>query len=82
MIKIETRVKEWNHIIERIMPKEKVVERGIKPDDKVKILITRENNSLKVKDIFGNIKWKTDTKKLLTEIDKEFENMPYVEFVK
>lgn len=73
MIEIKTRIREWGNSIGVVIPKEKAAEGNIKANDKVKIFITREDDSLKVKDIFGSIKWKAKTKKLLKEIDKEFE---------
>ena len=73
MIEIETSVKEWGNSFGIVIPKERIIKEGIKPDDKVNVLITRERDSLKVKDIFGTIKWKTKTESLLKEVDKEFE---------
>ncbi len=73
MIEIETNVKEWGNSFGIVIPKEKIVKEGIRPEDKIKVLIAKEKDSLKVKDIFGTIKWKTKTEKLLREIDKEFE---------
>jgi len=73
MIEIKTNVKEWGNSFGIVIPKEEIVKEGIGPKDKIKVLITKEKDSLKVKDIFGTIKWKTKTEKLLREIDKEFE---------
>ena len=38
--------------------------------------------TLKVGDIFGKIKLNKNTDKLMKEVDKEFENIDNVEFVK
>ena len=73
MIECETKLKEWGNSFGIVIPKDKIIAEGIKPDDKIKVLITKKNDSLKVKDIFGTIRWKTKTDKLLEEIDKEFE---------
>ncbi len=73
MIEIETKMKEWGNSFGIVIPKEKTADEGIKPNDTVKVIITKKEDSLKVKDIFGTVKWKTNTKKLLKEIDKEFE---------
>ncbi|MDP7323557.1 MAG: hypothetical protein QF632_02235 [Candidatus Woesearchaeota archaeon] len=73
MIELETNVKQWGNSIGIVIPKGKAKQAHIKPNDKVRIMITRKKDSLKVKDIFGTVKLKQNTQDLMKEIDKEFE---------
>ncbi len=73
MLEIETVVKEWGNSIGVVIPKEKAIWENLKPNDRVTILLTKESDSLKVKDIFGSIKWRTPIKEMMDEIDREFE---------
>ena len=56
-----------------VIPKEKALHEELKANDRVTILLTKESDSLKVKDIFGSVRWKTPIKRMMDEIDKEFE---------
>jgi len=73
MLEIETVVKEWGNSIGIVIPKEKALHEELKANDRVTILLTKESDSLKVKDIFGSVRWKTPIKRMMDEIDKEFE---------
>ena len=73
MLEIETVVKEWGNSIGIVIPKEKAIREELKANDRVTILLTKESDSLKVKDIFGSVRWKTPIKRMMDEIDKEFE---------
>ena len=73
MLEIETVVKEWGNSIGIVIPKEKALREELRPNDRVTILLTKESDSLKVKDIFGSVRWKTPIKKMMDEINREFE---------
>ncbi|MBI2139711.1 hypothetical protein HYU14_02215 [Candidatus Woesearchaeota archaeon] len=73
MLEIETVVKEWGNSVGIVIPKEKALREELKANDRVTILLTKESDSLKVKDIFGSVKWRTPIKRMMDEINKEFE---------
>ncbi|MBI2576879.1 hypothetical protein HYV84_06690 [Candidatus Woesearchaeota archaeon] len=73
MLEIETVVKEWGNSVGIVIPKEKALREELKANDRVTILLTKESDSLKVKDIFGSVKWRIPIKRMMDESDKEFE---------
>ena len=76
MIEHETKLKAWGNSIGVIIPKEDIKKEGLHVDQRVKVIIT-PINPLKVKDIFGKLKFKTkpskSTEEILKEIDKELD---------
>ena len=73
MIEQETRLKAWGNSIGIVIPKEDIKKEGLHVDQKVKVVITPVK-TLKVKDIFGKLKLKINTKELLKEVDKELDS--------
>ena len=73
MIEHETRLKAWGNSIGIVLPKEDIKKEGLHVDQKVKVVITPVK-TLKVKDIFGQLKLKQSTKELLKEVDKELDS--------
>ncbi|MBI2576563.1 hypothetical protein HYV84_05085 [Candidatus Woesearchaeota archaeon] len=73
MLEFETVVKEWGNSVGIVIPKEKALREGLKANDRITILLTKESDSLKVKDIFGSVKWKTPIKRMVGGIHREFE---------
>ncbi|MBI2657236.1 hypothetical protein HYX08_00915 [Candidatus Woesearchaeota archaeon] len=73
MIEHETRLKVWGNSIGVIIPKEDIKKEGLHVDQKVKVVITPVK-TLKVKDIFGKLKLKLNTKELLKEVDEELDS--------
>ena len=73
MIEHETRLKAWGNSIGVVLPKEDIKKEGLHVDQKVKIVITPVK-TLKVKDIFGKLKFKKSTKELLKEVDEELDS--------
>ena len=73
MIEHETRLKAWGNSIGVVIPKEEIKKEGLHVDQKVKVVITPVK-TLKVKDIFGKLKLKLNTKELLKEVDEELDS--------
>ena len=73
MIEHETRLKAWGNSIGIVLPKEDIKKQGLRVDQKVKVIITPVK-TLKVKDIFGKLKLKINTKELLKEVDEELDS--------
>lgn len=73
MIERETRLKAWGNSIGVVIPKEDIKKEGLHIDQKVKVVITPVK-ILKVKDIFGKLKLKINTKELLKEVDEELDS--------
>ena len=73
MIEHETRLKAWGNSIGVVIPKEDIKKEGLHIDQKVKVIITPVK-TLKVKDIFGKLKLKINTKELLKEVDEELDS--------
>ena len=69
MIEVEAKVRRWGRSFGVVIPKEKVIEEGIKENETVKLLIGKKSNVLK--EIFGTMKFKKSTEKMMREIDKE-----------
>ena len=64
MIEIRTRTRRWGNSVGII------IGNRIKANKKVRVLITEEETT-KVRDIFGKIKLKTPTQELEKQIDKD-----------
>lgn len=64
MIDIITKTRKWGNSVGILIGKE------IKPGKTVRVLITEEKFT-KARDIFGTLKLKTPTDKLMKEIDKD-----------
>ena len=73
MIEHETRLKAWGNSIGIVIPKEDIKKEGLHVDQKVNVVITPVK-TLKVKDIFGKLKLKINTKELLKEVDEELDS--------
>ena len=71
MMEIKTKTKKWGNSIGILIPKEAIRKENIKPDQEVTITISSKPIT-KVKDIFGTMKFKESTDKLMREVDKEF----------
>ena len=69
MIEVETKVRKWGRSFGVVIPKEKIIEEGIKENETITLLIGRKNNVLK--ETFGTLKFKKTTDRMMREIDKE-----------
>ena len=72
MLELKTKTKKWGNSIGVIIPKEIIREEAIKPNQEVTLWI-KSRAITKVKDIFGKWKFEKSTKKLMKELDKEFD---------
>ena len=73
MIEYETKLRKWGNSIGIIIPKEDVKKEGLKDDDSVTAIIVPKK-TVKVKDIFGKLKFKKSTDQILKETDKELDS--------
>jgi len=71
MMEIKAKIKKWGNSIGILIPKEAIRKENIKPDQEVTVLISAKPIT-KGKDIWGTLKFKESTEKLMREIDKEF----------
>ena len=71
MMEIKARTKKWGNSIGILIPKQVVNEEKIKPNQEITLMISTKPIT-KGKDIFGTLKFKEPTEKLMREIDKEF----------
>ena len=72
MIERETKLRAWGNSIGLVIPKEDVIKENLRPDQKVKVIIT-PIKTVKVKDIFGKLKFKRSTEAIMKEVDKELD---------
>jgi len=70
-MEIKAKIKKWGNSIGILIPKEAIRKENIKPDQEVTVLISAKPIT-KGKDIWGTLKFKESTEKLMREIDKEF----------
>ena len=73
MIERETKLRAWGNSIGLVIPKEDVIKENLRPDQKVKVIIT-PIKTVKVKDIFGKLKFKRNTEEIMKEVDKELDS--------
>ena len=69
MIEVEAKVRKWGRSFGVVIPKEKVIEEGIKENETVNLLIGKKKNVLK--EVFGTFKFKRTTQEILDESDRE-----------
>ena len=73
MIERETKLRAWGNSIGVVIPKEDVIKENLHVDQTVKVLITPVK-TIKVKDIFGQLKFKKSTEEIMKEVDKELDS--------
>jgi len=66
---IIVKTKKWGNSLGIRLPKEVVKENKIKAEEEIMIQIGKTNIT-KVKDIFGKLRFKESTKKIMSDIDK------------
>lgn len=71
MIECEAKLKAWGNSIGLVIPKDKTLKENLKPNQKVKAIITPVE-TLKVGAIFGKLKkWKRPTNEIMGRVDRE-----------
>jgi len=73
MIEYETKLRKWGNSIGLIIPKEDVKKEGLRDDESVRAIIIPKK-MVKVKDIFGKLKFKKSTEEIMKEVDKELDS--------
>ncbi|MBI2670617.1 hypothetical protein HYX18_01395 [Candidatus Woesearchaeota archaeon] len=72
MISLKSKVREWGNSFGLVISKDKAKEFGLKPGDSVEIILKKEENILGK--VFGTLKFKKSTKRMMRESDKELYN--------
>jgi len=72
MIEIESQVKKWGNSLGIVIPKEIAKRIDLKPTIRIRLIIERPE-ATKVKDIFGKLKIRESTDKLLKQTDEAFD---------
>jgi len=73
MIVKETKLRAWGNSIGVVIPKEDALKENLKPDQKVRITVTLLE-PVKVKDLYGKLKFSKSTDEIMTEIDNELDS--------
>ncbi len=74
MIECETTIKKWGNSVGLVIPKEDAESAHLKPNQKVRVMIT-PIKQLKVGEIFGQMKgWKKPTKTIMEEVDRDLDS--------
>lgn len=69
-MEIEGKTKKWGTSLAFVIPKEIAKKQRLRSNQKLRVLIIEENNTLK--ETFGMLKnWKKPTEQIMREIDKE-----------
>lgn len=66
---IRTEIKEWGRSLGIVIPKEAVVSEKLHAGETIEIILVKRKRVLE--DVFGTMKLKRTTKKILDEIDNE-----------
>jgi antitoxin component of MazEF toxin-antitoxin module len=72
MKEMQSRVKRWGSSLGLVIPKKVAKGLSLKPDQEVRVLIEKPKCT-KVKEIFGLVKFKKTTSKIMKEIDRELD---------
>lgn len=65
---LHAKARKWGNSVGVILPSEL----GINPDEEILLQVTRLKGHGKVKDIFGLLSKKSDTRKIMDELNEEF----------
>ncbi|MBI2574598.1 hypothetical protein HYV82_01815 [Candidatus Woesearchaeota archaeon] len=76
MIACRATVKKWGSSLGIVIPKDKADSEQIKESEEISIIISKERNKLRVRDIYGKMKgrWTETTEEMLKEIDKQLDS--------
>ena len=63
------KARKWGNSVGLLLPKSA----GVKPDEEVNVHIEKTKGVLRVKDIFGKLRFRRSTEEMLREADRELE---------
>ena len=69
----QIKIKKWGSSLGIVIPKEIIKRENLKQNQSIRILAVETKSKTKVKDIFGKLKFKKSTKKILDEVDRDLE---------
>lgn len=67
----EAKPREWGNSLGITLPSEVVKGEGLSPDKKMTVIVLGKQSD--IKDIFGTLKLKKPTQKIMNEIDEEYD---------
>ncbi|MCD4759726.1 hypothetical protein K8R33_02470 [archaeon] len=71
MIEIDSKLKKWGNSFGIIVPKDELINEGIKEGDSISVMVSKKKGI--VKELFGNLKNDRSTEKELKNINKELD---------
>ena len=69
----QIKIKKWGSSLGIVIPKEIIKRENLKQNQSIRILAVETKSKTKVKDIFGKLKFKKSTQKILDEVDRDLE---------
>ena len=72
MVEIKTKLRKWGNSLGIVVPQSVVKDGGIQEGDKVIAIVLKEGNVLR--DMFGKVKFRKSTQKMMGEINAELYN--------
>ena len=69
----QIKIKKWGSSLGIVIPKEIIKRENLKQNQSIRILAVETKSKTKVKDIFGKLKFKKSTQKILDEVDGDLE---------
>ena len=73
MLQYKARLRNWGNSLGVVVPKEEAIKQKLQPDQEVNVMIT-PSKTLKVKDIYGKLKFKKSTDQIMKEIDEDLDS--------
>ncbi|MBI2542243.1 hypothetical protein HYV80_06040 [Candidatus Woesearchaeota archaeon] len=73
MLQYKAKLRNWGNSLGIVVPKEEATKQKLHPDQEVNVIIT-PSKTLKVKDIYGKLKFKQSTDQIMKEIDEDLDS--------
>ena len=73
MLEYKAKLRNWGNSLGVVVPKEEAAKQKLRPDQEVNVMITPAE-TLKVKDIYGKLKFKKSTEQIMKEINDDLDS--------
>jgi len=73
MLEYKAKLRSWGNSLGIVVPKEEAMKQKLQPDQEVNVIIT-PSKTLKVKDIYGKLKFNKSTEQIMKEIDEDLDS--------
>ena len=73
MLQYKAKLRSWGNSLGIVVPKDEATKQKLHPDQEVNVIIT-PSKTLKVKDIYGKLKFKKSTDQIMKEIDEDLDS--------